>query len=105
MSQSKYLLREQPKSKFDGNGDWVPSQGRKKQHEEKVVCIKCHVVFKSKMKLEVHEKTCLRLEETDSFLKFAQLRVVLSDVGQKIAFPSSQDSQQNENDVDTEAQL
>ena len=88
MAQSKYDLRDFPKSKYGEQDDeWIPETRKSK---EKVVCLKCHQVFKSKNKLSVHENTCLNLTVGESFLKNIQpARVILHDIG-KIALPSSQ---------------
>ena len=101
MSQpSKYTLRDHPKQKFRGDeSEWVSTQNKKTNgNMNKETCVKCNEVFPSKKKLTAHEKSCLRLEPTESFLKYVQPYVVLNDIGRKIAIPSSQQG----NTVDTD---
>ena len=101
---SKYSLREQPKPKFGGGAgdEWASGgrQTRRNNKDERFACIKCHHVFKTLRKLTSHEQSCLKLGEKESFLKYVEPRVVLQDIGQKVALPSSQE----ENNVRHEPQ-
>ena len=53
---------------------------------------KCHLLCKNKNSLSTHEETCLKIRgEEESFLKYAQPRVVIQDIANKIEVPSSQE--------------
>ena len=59
---------------------------------DKVHCIKCYRVFSNRNQLSLHEKTCLKLEKTDSFLKYMMptVRITPCDIKEKVVLPSSQ---------------
>ena len=61
------------------------------QTEEKVFCIKCQLVCKNKMELALHEKSCLKVNQKESFLKYIQPRVMVEDIS-KVALPLTQET-------------